>query len=196
MDNIINKLTDYISREKLEKIISIIIYILKNFKIKTIFKKPKKVIINFLIEYKKEILDYMMYLITAIISFINEYFSQLKVFILPFGKNIADVIFNNIEFINNFHLLKFKEYFSSTKNAIYNKVSETYDGIKKSENTKKIIDNVKYSANIITETSGKIVNKGINKIKDISKSETINNIKSSCADAANYVENSFKVFFS
>ena len=84
----------------------------------------------------------------------------------------------NMEFIKNFKLRDFKEYLTSTKNEIFDKITEAYEGVKKSENTKKIIENTKYSADKIVEVSEKIVNKGINKIKDIAKSETVNNIKS------------------
>ena len=195
-NSFINTLNDYFPKEALEKIISIIFHILQKFNTETLFKKPMKFVSNVLIEYKGDILDNSKNILTKIISFINENFIQLKDFIVPFWKNIIDVMLNNIEFIKNFKLGDFKEYLTSAKNEIYDKISEAYEGVKKSENTKKIIENAKYSTDKIVEVSEKIINKGINKIKDISKSETINNIKSSCEEATNYIGNKLKGFFS
>ena len=90
LDNFKNSLTNYFPVKAIEKIINIIFYITKNFNIETIFKKPKKVFANILIEYKSDILDNSKKIYANIISFINENFIILKDFIIPFINNMLD----------------------------------------------------------------------------------------------------------
>ena len=110
-----------------------------------------------------------------------------------------DIMFFKTGFIRNINLENFQKYFVSTKNTVFNKVSETYTNIKNSEKTKKILENAdksyQYSKEKIKDVSGKIIKNGIETIKDISKSDTVKNIKSTCEEAKNYIGNKLKGFF-
>ena len=132
-----------------------------------------------MIEFKNDLLNNIDSIIKIIIDFLNEKVIDLKNFIVPFIKKIFAAMFSNLEFIKNFDLQSLKDYFIEDKNAILNKITETYEGIRDNENNQAFIENVKYSVGKIKEETGKV-------IKEILNSETAQNIKSKCKEAANY----------
>ena len=180
----------------LESIVKIMFKIIINLNIKTLYNNPKKVFVKLLNIFKNELLANIDSVFKVIIDFLNENVIYLKDFIVPFIKKIFDAMFSNFQFAQNFDLTSLKDYFYETKNTVFNKISETYEGIKNSEKTQAFIENAKYSAEKIKETTSNVINTGINKIKDFSNSETAQNIKSTCEDAAKYIGNKFKGFFS
>ena len=187
---------EYLPKEKIEKIINFFIAIIKGVNIKTLFKQPIKALINLLLEYKNEILDNSDNIFNQIISLINEYFTQSKEFLVPFINKLFNSLFTNNEFIKNFNINAYIYYLIETNKIVINTISETYEKIKNSENTKAFIEGAKKTGEAIKDVSGKIIKNGIDTIKDISKSETVNNIKKSCDEATNYIGNKIKGFFS
>ena len=180
----------------MESIVKIMFKIIINLNIKTLYNNPKKVFVKLLNIFKNELLANIDSAFIIIIDFLNENVLYLKDFIVPFIKKIFDAMFSNFQFAQNFDLQSLKDYFYETQNTVFNKISETYEGIKNSEKTQAIIENAKYSAEKIKEKTGNAINTGINKIKDFSNSETAQNIKSTCEDAAKYIGNKIKGFFS
>lgn len=187
---------EYLPKEKIEKIINFFIAIIKGVNIKTLFKQPIKALINLLLEYKNEILDNSDNIFNQIISLINKYFTQSKEFLVPFINKLFNSLFTNNEFIKNFNINAYIYYLIETNKIVINTISETYEKIKNSENTKAFIEGAKKTGEAIKDVSGKIIKNGIDTIKDISKSETVNNIKKSCDEATNYIGNKIKGFFS
>ena len=185
LESFINDINNYISIETIKNIILSFIKINKNFQIKTLFKNPIKFLVFILNEYKIDILIKWDYILKIIVTFLKEYFTNLKDFVIPFIKILFGQMFTSFDFINTFvNFGNMKDYFTSTKDIIFNKLSGTYEEFKNSKNTK-----------MFKDKTGKLFKDGINKIKDISQSKTVNNIKTSCADAVNYVGDKLKDYF-
>ena len=200
LENYVNKLTYFCPKETIENIIKTIFKIIILLNIDNFFINPLKTLMNLFLNYKTLVLYYSGIIILFIINFINENFVLLKDFLEPIGQKIIEsMVLLNTDFIRNLNLENFKEYFISTKNTIFNKVSETYSEIKNSEKTKQFFEKAdktfQYSKDKIKDISGEMIKNGIETIKDISKSETVKNIKLTCEEATNYIGNKLKGLF-
>ena len=85
--------------------------------------------------------------------------------------------------------------FFSTDNIILEKINKHYEDLINNEFTKKIFENMEYSKEKIKDFSSKVLKNGYEKIKDISKSETVKNIKSACEDISDSIRDKFKGYF-
>ena len=125
-------------------------------------------------------MNLLKYLLGIIIDFINKYFKGFK-----------SQILKNVILLNN----SFMKSFFSTDNIILDKINKHYEDLIKSEFTKKIFKNNEYSKEKIKDFSGNVLKNGYEKIKDISNSETVKNIKSACEDISNSIGDKVKGYF-
>ena len=172
-----NIILQYIYKDKFEKILNV----LKKLNINELFNYPSKILMKLASAFSQEIMNFLKYLSGTIPDFINQYFKESK-----------SQIFKNFIFLNK----SFMKSFFTTDNIILEKINKHYEELMNSEFKKKFVENMEYSKEKIKDFSSKVLKNGYEKIKDISNSETVKNIKSTCEDISNSITNKIKGFFS
>jgi hypothetical protein len=171
-----NFILQYINKDKLKKILNVLYNINK----KELFNNPSIILKKLAFAFSQEIKNFLEYLPGIIKDFINKYFKGYKSHILK-----------NIFLLNN----SFMKSFFSTDNIILEKINKHYEDLMNSEFKKKFVENMEYSKEKIKDFSSKVLKNGYEKIKDISKSETVKNIKSTCEDISNSIGKKVKDIF-
>ena len=171
-----NFIYQYINKDKLKMILNI----LNNINKKELLNNPSIILKILASKFSQELMNLLKYLLGIIIDFINKYFKGFK-----------SQILKNVILLNN----SFMKSFFSTDNIILDKINKHYEDLIKSEFTKKIFENMEYSKEKIKDFSGNVLKNGYEKIKDISNSETVKNIKSACEDISNSIGDKVKGYF-
>ena len=181
--NYINKLKgfekfilQYINKNTLKKILNV----LKNINIKELFNNPSKILSHLFSVFSQEIMNFLKYLLGIFTDLINQYFKGFK-----------SQILKHFILLNN----SFMKSFFSTDNSILEKINKHYEDLMNSELKKKFVENIKYSGEKLKDISGKVLKNGYEKIKDISKSETMQKIKSTCEEMSNSFGKKVKGYF-
>ena len=171
-----NIILQYINKDKFEKILNV----LKKININELFNYPLIILKKLALAFSQEIMNFLNYLSGIISDFINQYCKEYK-----------SQIFKNIILLNT----AFMKSFFTTDNIILEKINKHYEDLMNSEFKKKFVENMEYSKEKIKDFSSKVLKNGYEKIKDISKSETVKNIKTTCEDITNSIANKIKGFF-
>ena len=165
-----------INKKDIEIMINSFLNLILSFDYKDFFSDPVKYIIEILIVFKNLSLNFLTYIFSFITKIIIDNYSKLRELINPLFNQIIKILEQNNHFFN---IDQLKSFFNSGFSFIKDSSRNIYDKVAESKYGKFI----KSESEKIKEKSKKVIEKGYETIKEVTSSETAQNIYKKVGDS-------------